>query len=185
MSPGHGTTEITDPVEEMLKKTGCIELHYKVQECMAEAQDWRKCQEHVGDFKKCMQEYTKQKQHMNVGDTKMVIIVRTDLKMGQGKIATQCAHAAVSLCNLASKSFKNELKWWLSCGQPKIVLRVSENCEETLKLLYEQAKANKLNACLIYDAGRTQIEQGTLTTLGIGPNSKEDVDKLTKNFKLL
>lgn len=31
MSPGHGTTEITDPVEEMLKKTGCIELHYKVQ----------------------------------------------------------------------------------------------------------------------------------------------------------
>lgn len=23
--------EITDPVEEMLKKTGCIELHYKVQ----------------------------------------------------------------------------------------------------------------------------------------------------------
>lgn len=27
----HGTQEITDPVEEMLKKTGCIELHYKVQ----------------------------------------------------------------------------------------------------------------------------------------------------------
>lgn len=24
-------TEILDPVEEMLKKTGCIELHYKVQ----------------------------------------------------------------------------------------------------------------------------------------------------------
>lgn len=24
-------TEIVDPVEEMLKKTGCIELHYKVQ----------------------------------------------------------------------------------------------------------------------------------------------------------
>lgn len=23
--------EITDPVEEMLKKTGCMELHYKVQ----------------------------------------------------------------------------------------------------------------------------------------------------------
>lgn len=31
MTKGHGTTEITDPVEEMLKKTGCIELHYKVQ----------------------------------------------------------------------------------------------------------------------------------------------------------
>jgi len=29
--PGHGQQEITDPVEEMLKKTGCMELHYKVQ----------------------------------------------------------------------------------------------------------------------------------------------------------
>lgn len=27
----HGKQEITDPVEEMLKKTGCIDLHYKVQ----------------------------------------------------------------------------------------------------------------------------------------------------------
>lgn len=29
----HGNQEITDPVEQMLKKTGCIELHYKVQVC--------------------------------------------------------------------------------------------------------------------------------------------------------
>lgn len=27
----HGETEVSDPVEAMLKKTGCIELHYKVQ----------------------------------------------------------------------------------------------------------------------------------------------------------
>lgn len=27
----HGETELSDPVEELLKKTGCIELHYKVQ----------------------------------------------------------------------------------------------------------------------------------------------------------
>lgn len=29
--------------------------------------------------------------------TKMVLIVRNDLKMGKGKIASQCAHAAI-LC---------------------------------------------------------------------------------------
>lgn len=29
--------------------------------------------------------------------TKMVLIVRTDLKMGKGKIASQCSHAAI-LC---------------------------------------------------------------------------------------
>ncbi|VEN44876.1 unnamed protein product [Callosobruchus maculatus] len=61
MSVVHGTQELSDPVEEMLKKTGCIELHYKVQECIAETHDWRKCQDRVSDFKKCMNEYHRQK----------------------------------------------------------------------------------------------------------------------------
>lgn len=46
-----------DPVELMLKKTGCIELHYKVQECIAETGDWRQCQHKVKEFKTCMQTY--------------------------------------------------------------------------------------------------------------------------------
>ncbi|XP_039956605.1 cytochrome c oxidase assembly factor 4 homolog, mitochondrial-like [Bactrocera tryoni] len=50
--------ETEDPVELMLKKTGCIELHYKVQECIAETGDWRRCQEAVKEFKQCMQKYT-------------------------------------------------------------------------------------------------------------------------------
>ena len=32
----------------------------------------------------------------NFGPTKMVMAVRMDLKMGKGKIAAQCCHAAVS-----------------------------------------------------------------------------------------
>lgn len=59
--PGHGQQEITDPVEEMLKKTGCMELHYKVQECIAETQDWRKCQDQVRNFKLCMAEHQAKK----------------------------------------------------------------------------------------------------------------------------
>lgn len=47
-----------DPVELMLKKTGCIELHYKVQECIAETGDWRKCQDTVKEFKSCMKIFT-------------------------------------------------------------------------------------------------------------------------------
>ncbi|XP_026318502.1 cytochrome c oxidase assembly factor 4 homolog, mitochondrial [Hyposmocoma kahamanoa] len=48
-----------DPVESMLKKAGCLELHYKVQECIATTKDWRKCQSEVNDFKDCI---TKHKQ---------------------------------------------------------------------------------------------------------------------------
>ncbi|XP_032680118.1 cytochrome c oxidase assembly factor 4 homolog, mitochondrial [Odontomachus brunneus] len=54
--------EIEDPVEQMLKKTGCIELHYQVQECIAEHQDWRKCQDQVKKFRQCMAEHTKQQE---------------------------------------------------------------------------------------------------------------------------
>nr|CAH7715040.1 unnamed protein product [Callosobruchus chinensis] len=61
MPPVHGNEVLSDPVEEMLKKTGCIELHYKVQECMAETRDWRKCQDSVSNFKKCMDEYHRRK----------------------------------------------------------------------------------------------------------------------------
>ncbi|XP_061725591.1 cytochrome c oxidase assembly factor 4 homolog, mitochondrial [Cydia pomonella] len=43
-----------DPVENMLKKTGCLELHYKVQECIATTKDWRKCQTEVEAFRTCI-----------------------------------------------------------------------------------------------------------------------------------
>lgn len=44
-----------DPVEKMLKKTGCLELHYAVQECVADTKDWRKCQSQVQEFRKCVE----------------------------------------------------------------------------------------------------------------------------------
>lgn len=43
-----------DPVDQMISRTGCAELHYAVQECMAEHQDWRVCQKQVQTFKDCM-----------------------------------------------------------------------------------------------------------------------------------
>ncbi|XP_047541999.1 cytochrome c oxidase assembly factor 4 homolog, mitochondrial [Vanessa atalanta] len=50
-----------DPVESMLKKAGCLDLHYKVQECINTTKDWRKCQTEVNDFKTCI---TKHKDEM-------------------------------------------------------------------------------------------------------------------------
>ncbi|XP_068626060.1 cytochrome c oxidase assembly factor 4 homolog, mitochondrial [Battus philenor] len=46
-----------DPVESMLKKSGCLELHYKVQECIATTKDWRKCQNEVNDFRICIEKH--------------------------------------------------------------------------------------------------------------------------------
>ncbi|KAM3958642.1 uncharacterized protein ACR2FA_007286 [Aphomia sociella] len=46
-----------DPVESMLKRTGCLELHYKVQECIATTKDWRMCQSQVNEFKNCINKH--------------------------------------------------------------------------------------------------------------------------------
>ncbi|RZC35744.1 PTH2 and/or DUF2000 domain containing protein [Asbolus verrucosus] len=113
----------------------------------------------------------------------MVIIIRTDLNMGKGKIASQAAHAAVSLYESALKSSNPHLKSWLLSGQPKVILKVDSY--NVLISVYDGAKLNNLNACVIRDAGLTQIEAGALTAVGIGPGKEEDIDKLTKTLKLL
>ena len=46
--------EEEDLVDKLLKKTGCEEDHYLVQECMVEHQDWRKCQKVLKDLQVCM-----------------------------------------------------------------------------------------------------------------------------------
>ena len=51
--------EEDDPVIRAIQKTGCLELHYALQECMAERQDWRKCQDSMLNFKNCMNDYAR------------------------------------------------------------------------------------------------------------------------------
>ncbi len=54
-----------DPAERMLKQSGCLELHYKLQECMVDNRDWRKCQQHVKDFKKCVEQNKNKNKNQN------------------------------------------------------------------------------------------------------------------------
>ena len=58
----------TDPVELLLQKTGCLEAHYKVQECIAETGDWRQCQHIVKAFKECMMKH-EQAKRLGTGST--------------------------------------------------------------------------------------------------------------------
>jgi PTH2 family peptidyl-tRNA hydrolase len=50
-------------------------------------------------------------------------LIRTDLKMGKGKVAAQCCHAAVAAYKSAIKYPKILRAWEESC-QPKITLKV-------------------------------------------------------------
>ena len=114
---------------------------------------------------------------------KMVIAVRTDLKLSKGKTAVQVAHAAVVCALNSRKKHPILFKKWLSEGQKKVVVKVSG-----LKELYQLKKEAEdlgITTALISDAGLTEVEPGTVTCLGIGPDKEEIIDRVTGELQLL
>jgi len=120
---------------------------------------------------------------MEVSDVKQVIVVRTDLKMGKGKLATQVAHAAVESFVRVLNEKPEIARKWLSQGQKKVVLKVS-TLNELLEI-YKKALREGLIAVIIRDAGLTQLEPGTITCVGIGPDYSSKIDTVTGKLKLL
>lgn len=116
------------------------------------------------------------------GDFKMVLVVRNDLKMGKGKVAAQCSHAAVSAYKQVQRKNPKLLKHWEYCGQPKVVVKAPD--EDTLIDLLGHAKDVGLPVSLIQDAGRTQIAPGSRTVLGVGPGPADLIDRVTGDLKL-
>ncbi|XP_063058143.1 peptidyl-tRNA hydrolase 2, mitochondrial-like [Engraulis encrasicolus] len=112
----------------------------------------------------------------------MTLVVRRDLNMGKGKVAAQCAHAAVNAYKELLKRDPNLLKRWELCGQPKVVVKA--DTEECLLELHRRAKESGLITSLIQDAGRTQTAPGTRTVLAVGPGPGGVVDKVTGHLKL-
>jgi PTH2 family peptidyl-tRNA hydrolase len=111
---------------------------------------------------------------------KQAILVRKDLDLPKGKLGAQVAHAAVE-CVL--RSDKKTVAAWRAEGMPKVVLKVKDLKE--LHKFNQDAKDMGFVTALITDAGRTVVEPGTVTCLGIGPADEEDLDKLIGELKLL
>ena len=120
---------------------------------------------------------------MDIEEFKQVIAVRTDLKMGKGKLAVQVAHAAVSAAEVARSTKPEWFKRWMSSGQKKIVVKVKSLNE--LFELKQQAEELGIPTFLISDAGYTQLEPGTITCLGLGPAPSSVIDKVTGHLPLL
>jgi len=112
---------------------------------------------------------------------KLVLVIRTDLKMGKGKVAAQCSHAAVAAYKAARKHPKI-LRAWEESGQAKITLKVDN--EAALIEIAKQAKAAGLLSNVVQDAGHTQIAPGSRTVCGVGPGPAKLIDQVTGHLKL-
>ena len=111
---------------------------------------------------------------------KQAIVVRKDLDMGKGKMAAQVAHASLGSVKKCRQSSIDE---WESTGSKKIVLKASDESE--ILQLEKAARRAKLPCFLVRDAGKTQLESGTVTALGIGPAEDSEVDVVVGKLKLL
>ncbi len=111
---------------------------------------------------------------------KQVILVREDLKLPKGKLAAQVSHASVEAL---LKSHKDDISEWKKEGMKKVILKVTD--EKELFKFKQLADDTGLITGLIIDAGKTVVEPGTKTCLGIGPDKEERIDKITGKLKMV
>jgi PTH2 family peptidyl-tRNA hydrolase len=100
----------------------------------------------------------------------MYIFINTSLKMSAGKVAGQVGHLVqqiiedvITLGNNSNKKYKKYKKYieWKNEGCTKIILKA------TLEQINELKKRGDIYYVL--DAGKTQIEPGSLTVVGFCP----------------
>lgn len=115
-------------------------------------------------------------------EVRLVMGIRSDLKMQKGKVAAQCGHASVAAY---AKALKNEpilLKRWMEFGGTKITVKIES--EKDLLALNLAAEELNVMSSIVRDAGQTQVAPGSRTVIAIGPAPKSVLDKITGHLKL-
>jgi PTH2 family peptidyl-tRNA hydrolase len=110
-------------------------------------------------------------------ELKQVLVMNSDIEMTEGKKIAQACHASVKAYRNASSEAVEE---WEAGGSRKIALQ-SDKLEE----LRREAQRASLPHALVKDAGRTQLESGTVTALGIGPAGESKIDSITGELELI
>ena len=113
----------------------------------------------------------------------MVLVTRKDLTLSRGKLAAQCGHAAVECALKAKRETPRKLENWRTNGARKIVVEAPSL--DTLKRLFGAAQAADIGAYMVRDAGHTEIPSGTITVVGLGPDTRDKIDTLTGGFSLV
>ncbi len=113
----------------------------------------------------------------------MVLVVRGELRLTEGKIAAQVAHGAVMLARRVERESPTRFSAWWKTGQRKIVLEA--RTLDRMEMLERAARARRIPAVWVEDAGLTEVPPGTRTCLALGPAPDVEIDPVTRELPLL
>lgn len=102
-------------------------------------------------------------------------------KLPKGKLISQGGHAFTELYKIAQKQSPGILADWENEHKTKITLEVDSEAE--LLEIYGNALIEGLTVTIVEDLGFTEIQSGTYTCIGIGPDYSEKIDKITKHLR--
>jgi len=113
--------------------------------------------------------------------TVMYVFANRSLGMTSGKLGAQCIHAGVA----ASRASREDLlERWLS-GSHAVLVMQARNAEK-LEGIARRLEEHGLRTFPVIDEGRTELEPGQLTTLGVEVVDKadEEILALFKKFQV-
>lgn len=118
---------------------------------------------------------------------KQIIVMRrqypSGVKLRRGKEIAQGAHASQLALEEAARMDTPAYREWISGPIAKVCVYVET--EEDLLAVAASAEAAGLPHALVRDSGRTEFHGiPTLTALGVGPSSAEDLAPVTGHLPL-
>jgi PTH2 family peptidyl-tRNA hydrolase len=115
---------------------------------------------------------------------RMYIVVNSELEMSPGKIAAQCAHSACKVTEYLEHVNNFNYSNWKKNGYTKIVLHGKQ--KDLIKLIQKYDDTTLPIFCRsTYDAGKTEIPEGSLTTIAFAPMLMSERPQLLKKMNLL
>jgi PTH2 family peptidyl-tRNA hydrolase len=116
----------------------------------------------------------------------MYAIIRNDLEMSPGKIASQAGHAYVGAFSHADPITQAEYHKEMPLSPGTKVCLKAKNLVQLLRAEYELQQAG-IPHFKVIDSGCQNFYGGKpiVTALGIGPVTKEQIRHITKRFELL
>jgi peptidyl-tRNA hydrolase len=122
----------------------------------------------------------------SLNESTVYIIVNESLNMSKGKIASQSAHGILNIHRFLIKNGIDHSRW-INNGEKIVVLKTKS--DQINKILSDYSEkipsSNTLNIFPVYDAGRTEVESGSLTVLVSTPISDDKKPDFLKEMRLL